>query len=921
MILVTQNGDEYEIRFPYDLEVISKVKEVPGRRWNPEEKFWSIPVARLGFLIAQFKGTPYESQVMIKSDEDINVNASIDEANVIPNIDILDVNMYVQEGGQLFNHQKDMLKFAKWRINNGLKSGFVLADEPGCISGAELVRIRQDHKKWTYETKLSNLYNLFQAGTFIEIKTMENGRFVYKPVANVLDKGMRPVLCIQTADHSIRCTPDHEIYTPKGWIPAEQLHVGDKVLMNGQITYKYNKAIFLDDEGNEVEQACPRCNSITDIVKEKGSKFLGYCRSCMYKLRSGKIYKDTDDTIHRKIDADGYVKLFGYCLRFHPVRLKYERGEGIYEHHYVWYEHTGHLIDTTVEEIHHKNKIKTDNRFENLELVSHSEHQQRHIDQAVSHLPQNHPGAESYYAHGKEIMLVPKEDTIVAIETVNELEHVYDVTIGDPIVHNFICNHFIVHNCGKTLEVTNWAMYLKDHFNAEHCLIIACVNSAKYNWREDIQKHTNGTEVPYILGSRLKRDGSINLSTGSKEKLEDLKTMKMYGKKDGEPLPYFIIINIEAIRMRTGKIYPIADRLIKLINDKHINIVALDEIHRNASMHSLQGRQILRIKKEVETQIQWIPMTGTPIVSKPTDVFLPLRLVDGHASSSYWSWCQKYCIYGGFGGHEIVGYKNIPQLKSILQPNMLRRLKKDILDLPPKIHYTEYIENSPYQEKLYQKILTDMISDRERIIKSLNPLAKFLHLRQVNGSPELVDNSISSDSKDYLSKNAKLSRLLELLDDILAEPSEKVVIFSNWVEPLRTLYKFVSKKYKVCCYTGTMSPDDRELHKKAFIEQPDRRIMIGTVGALGTSHTLTVARNVIFYDSPWNPADIEQTEDRCHRPGTTSSVFVYSLITKGTVDEKVHEILSRKEGTANYIVDNELDLRSHPELFDLLLRN
>ena len=606
MILVTQNGDEYEIRFPYDSEVISKVKEVPGRRWNPDGKFWSIPLARLGFLIAQFKGTQYESQVMIKSNEDINVNASIDEANVIPDIYISDVNMYVKEGGQLFNHQKDMLKFAKWRINNGLKSGFILADSPGA---------------------------------------------------------------------------------------------------------------------------------------------------------------------------------------------------------------------------------------------------------------------------------------------------------------------------GKTLQIMNWAMYMKEHYNAEHCLIIACVNSAKYNWREDIQKHTNGKEVPYILGSRLKRDGSINLSTGSKEKLEDLKTMKMYGKKDGEPLPYFIIINIEAIRMRTGKIYPIADRLIKLINDKHINIVALDEIHRNASMHSLQGRQILRIKKEVETQIQWIPMTGTPIVSKPTDVFLPLRLVDGHSSSSYWSWCQKYCIYGGFGGHEIVGYKNIPQLKSILQPNMLRRLKKDILDLPPKIHYTEYIENSPYQEKLYQKILTDMISDRERIIKSLNPLAKFLHLRQVNGSPELVDNSISSDSKDYLSKNAKLSRLLELLDDILAEPSEKVVIFSNWVEPLRTLYKFVSKKYKVCCYTGTMSPDDRELHKKAFIEQPDRRIMIGTVGALGTSHTLTVARNVIFYDSPWNPADIEQAEDRCHRPGTTSSVFVYSLITKGTVDEKVHEILSRKEGTANYIVDNELDLRSHPELFDLLLRN
>lgn len=605
MILVTQNNDTYEIRFPYDPAIIELVKNVPGRAWNPEHKFWSIPLARLGFLVAQFKGTKYEKELKIESQESININASIDEPNKIPDIDISDVTMYVHEGDNVFDHQKDMIKFAKWRYNNGLKSGFILADEMGC---------------------------------------------------------------------------------------------------------------------------------------------------------------------------------------------------------------------------------------------------------------------------------------------------------------------------GKTLSTMLWAMYMKEHYNAKHCLIVACVNSAKYNWKLDIEKHTNGQEHPYILGSRVKRDGTLDLTRGSKEKYEDLQTMKMYGKKGTEPLPYFIIINIEAIRYREGKNFLIASRITELINSGEISLIALDEVHRNASMTSLQGKALFKIKRDVKKQIQWIPMTGTPIVSKPTDVFLPLRLVDGHSSSSYYNWCQNYCIYGGFGGHEIIGYKNIPQLKSILQPNMLRRLKKNALDLPPKIHYTEYIDNSTYQQKLYDRILEEIKSDKNNIVKSLNPLAGFLHLRQVNGSPELVDSTIDPSSKDYLSKNAKLARLLEMLEDILAEPSEKVVIFSNWVEPLRTLYKYISKSYKVCCYTGTMSPDDREKHKQAFINDPERRIMLGTVGALGTSHTLTVARNVIFYDSPWNPADIEQAEDRCHRPGTTNSVFVYTLVTRGTVDEKVHEILSRKEGTANYIVDNELDLRSHPELFDLLLK-
>lgn len=606
MILVTQNDDTYEIRFPYNQEIIQLVKNVPGRRWNPEEKYWYIPSGRLGFLVAQFKGTPYEHQLQIQSNEDINVNASIDDTNCIPDQDISDVTLYVAPGMKVFEHQLDTLRFAKWRYLHGLKSGFILADEPGLA---------------------------------------------------------------------------------------------------------------------------------------------------------------------------------------------------------------------------------------------------------------------------------------------------------------------------KTLQTALWSMYLKEKHNAKHCLVIACVNSAKYNWREDIIKHTRGKEEPYLLGTRVKRDGSLNFSTGSKEKLKDLTTLKKYGGKGDEDLPFFLIMNIEAVRMRSGKSYPIADRLIELINAGEIDLVALDEIHHNCSPSSMQGKQILRIKKESQRQIQWIPITGTPITSRPTDVFLPLRLVDGHTSFSYWHWCQQYCIYGGYGGHEIVGYKNVPQLKEILQPNMLRRLKKNVLDLPPKIHYTEYVENSPYQDKLYKQILNEVRSSREQVVKSLNPLAQFIHLRQVNGSPELIDESLSPNDKDYLTKNAKLNRMLELLDDILAEPDEKVVIFSNWVEPLRTLHKFVSRRYKTCCYTGTMSANDREKHKAAFINDPEQRVMMGTVGALGTSHTLTVARNVIFYDSPWNPADIEQAEDRCHRAGTTESVFVYTLITKGTVDEKVHEILSKKEGTANYIVDNELDLHSHPELFDLLLRD
>ena len=231
MILVTQNNDEYEIRFGYDAKIVELVKNVPGRMWHPEDKFWSIPKARLGFLIAQFRGTPYESQMFIKSDEDLNVNASIDEPNMIPDIDVSDVTWYVAEGCKVFKHQIDTVKFAKWRYLNGLKSGFILADQPGCISGDVEIQIKEPNKPATRSVTLRNAFNLFKKGKYFQIKCLCNNKFVYMPVKNVIDSGEKKCIRITLSDgKSIVCTPDHEIYAESGWINATDLKVGSATM-------------------------------------------------------------------------------------------------------------------------------------------------------------------------------------------------------------------------------------------------------------------------------------------------------------------------------------------------------------------------------------------------------------------------------------------------------------------------------------------------------------------------------------------------------------------------------------------------------------------------------------------------------------------------------------------------------------------
>lgn len=602
MITAVQNQEVYIIQFPYDPDIVQLIKNVPGRQYIPDKKYWTIPLARLGFLVNQLVGTPYESQFKIYSAEHINENATLDTTDSIPDIDLSGIPLYVKDGEHLFNHQLDFMKYAIYRQQNGLRSGFILADQQGC---------------------------------------------------------------------------------------------------------------------------------------------------------------------------------------------------------------------------------------------------------------------------------------------------------------------------GKTCELMNLALYNRKYNKVKHCLIIACVNSAKYNWVADIQKHTNGQEVPYILGSRKKKNGTIRTDGSSADKLKDLMCGHMYGDKDEPTLPFFIVMNIEAIRMISNRHYLIRERLTTLVNKGYIGMIALDEVHRGVSPTSKQGKQILKLKHDIIPKIEWIPMTGTPIVNKPTDSYTPLKLVDGHTFKNYYSWCQNFCVYGGFGDHQIIAYKNIPELKQMLQANMLRRLKKDVLDLPPKLRTIEYVENTPYQAKLYDQVVRDMIMHKDEIVTAVNPMVKFLKLRQVNGNPELIDNTLTID-KAYLTKNSKMVRLIDLVDTIL-ENGEKVVIFSNWVESLRTVYKFLAKDHKVCCYTGTMQSDVREAQKKQFIEDPECKIMIGTIGALGTSHTLTVARNVIFYDLPWNPATTEQAEDRCHRAGTTETVNIYYLITKDSVDEKVYNLIMQKDGVSKYIVDNELAIKDNPQLFEFLL--
>ena len=448
---------------------------------------------------------------------------------------------------------------------------------------------------------------------------------------------------------------------------------------------------------------------------------------------------------------------------------------------------------------------------------------------------------------------------------------------------------------GKTKEVIDIAWNFEQKNKYEHCLIICGVNGLKWNWEQEILIHSS--ETGHILGAKKKKN---NVIIGSNEnKLEDLENI--------DTLPYFIITNIESLRykVKTGKTktkryrgrttvveeykYPITDKLVELCKSGKINMIAADECHKMKNPESEQGQQFLRLNAEIK-----IAMTGTPILNTPLDLFIILKWL-GYEDHSFWQFKSHYCRLGGYGGYEVIGYKNTQQLADTLNQMMIRRLKKDVLDLPEKNYIIEYVEMSSRQKKIYDSIRNELLEEIDLISASSNPLSMLIRARQATGYTGILSSSVQ--------ESAKLDRLEEIVQTII-EDGEKAVIFSNWTSITDEIVNRLNK-YSPLVITGETKDSDRQLLVNEFQTNDKNKIIIGTVGAMGTGLTLTAAQNVIFVDEPWNMGIREQAEDRCHRIGQNNTVNIYILLTKNTIDERIHNLVQSKGDISDAIVDKK----------------
>lgn len=420
---------------------------------------------------------------------------------------------------------------------------------------------------------------------------------------------------------------------------------------------------------------------------------------------------------------------------------------------------------------------------------------------------------------------------------------------------------------GKTKQALDIAVARKHKMR--HCLIVCGVNNLKWNWYKEVEIHTN--EKAHILGSRINRKGKTVIGS-SAERLADLKQIHD---------EYFLITNIETLRDKS-----IQSQIKKMCSDGIIGMTIIDEIHKCKNSQSKQGKAI-----HCCCSYYRLALTGTPLMNNPVDLYNVLKWleVENH-SLTYFK--NLYCEMGGFGGYEIIGYKNLDQLENSLNKNMLRRRKEEVLDLPPKIYTDELLDLDSSQDKLYRDVTNQIIEDIDRIMLLPNPLTELIRLRQVTSNPNILT------SKNIT--NVKYDRIV----DILESTTDKVIIFSNWTKVINPLYiKLSSLGYNPALVTGESKDPILEMNK--FQSDNTCKVILGTTPALGTGYTLTAANTVIFIDEPWSKAIKDQAEDRCHRIGTKGTVNIITLICKDTIDERIHQIIKDKGELSDRIVDGK----------------
>lgn len=421
---------------------------------------------------------------------------------------------------------------------------------------------------------------------------------------------------------------------------------------------------------------------------------------------------------------------------------------------------------------------------------------------------------------------------------------------------------------GKTIQAIAACALLHRLGKARRVLIVTPA-SLKTEWEEQIRKFTT-LDQRLVYGSRSAR-------------------VRLY---DDPAPPFFTIANYEQI---------VADSLD--LNERlRPDIVVLDEAQRIKNWSTRTAQAVKRLRSRYA-----FVLTGTPIENRIDELRSIVDFLDPSVLGPLFRFNRDYYTFDDKGRPE--GYKNLDLLRERVRPILLRRRKADVeTELPDRTDRNLFVPLTQAMRdeyNAYERQVAELVQKAKR--RPLTPKEQDLimilmnMMRMVCDSPAIIKNGVCRDCP-------KLAELARVLDEVLADPDVKVIVFSEWEGMLGRVREHADKHgIGYAWHTGSVPQQRRRAEILAFRQDPACRLFLSTdSGGIGLN--LQHASVVINCDLPWNPARLEQRIARAWRKNQLRPVTVVNLIAEKTIEHGMLGSLANKQELAHGVLDGIGDL-------------
>ncbi len=418
---------------------------------------------------------------------------------------------------------------------------------------------------------------------------------------------------------------------------------------------------------------------------------------------------------------------------------------------------------------------------------------------------------------------------------------------------------------GKTLQAIATAELYKKELGINRVLVV-CPTSLKYQWQSEIEKFTNSS-VHVVEGTLLKRTAQYETSEA-----------------------FYMIVS-----------YHTMTNDLDFLNKMEADMVILDEAQRIKNWKTKVSQQI---KKLVTPHA--IVLTGTPLENKLEELYSISQFIDVYRLGPMYQFLNRYQTTDDAG--KVIGYKNLNEITQLLSDSLIRRTKKEVLSqLPKRMDKNLFVPMTQVQMDMHTE-LGDIVArlvnkwrrysylnetDRKRLILSLS------QMRMVCDSTFILDQKTRHDTK--------IEEVMNILDEFLENSDEKVVIFSQWERMTRLVaHELTERGIKFENLNGNVESKKRKDLLDNFIDDPNSRVFLST-DAGGVGLNLQAASLMINLDIPWNPAVLEQRIARIYRLGQERNVSIINLVSTGTIEHKMLDVLKFKGAMAEGVLDGGED--------------